>query len=51
MADLMHKAEIQAMVRDAYRAVIAPNGAGRVVIWADMTVFLDPQAGGSSGRA
>ena len=30
MADLMHKAEIQAMVRDAYRAVIAPNGAGAV---------------------
>jgi arsenite methyltransferase len=30
VADLMHKAEIQAMVRDAYRAVTAPTGAGAV---------------------
>lgn len=30
MADLMHKAEIQAMVRDAYRAVTVPTGAGAV---------------------
>jgi SAM-dependent methyltransferase len=30
MADLMHKAEIQAMVRDAYRAVTMPTGAGAV---------------------
>jgi len=30
MADLMHKAEIQAMVRDAYRAVVMPGGAGAV---------------------
>src|SRR6266550_724838 len=30
MADLMHKAEIQAMVAQAYRAVTAPTGAGAV---------------------
>jgi SAM-dependent methyltransferase len=30
MADLMHKAEIQTMVRDAYRAVSEPTGAGAV---------------------
>lgn len=30
MTDLMHKAEIQAMVRAAYQALDAPNGAGAV---------------------
>jgi arsenite methyltransferase len=30
MSDLMYKAEIQAMVREAYRAVTAPTGAGAV---------------------
>ena len=30
MADRRHKAEIQAMVREAYRAVSTPTGAGAV---------------------
>jgi hypothetical protein len=32
MADLMHKAEIQSLVRAAYRALDEPRGAGAVYV-------------------
>jgi len=44
MTDLMHKAEIQQMVRAAYLAVDVPRGAGAVYYPADQLADLPPGA-------
>jgi arsenite methyltransferase len=44
MSDLMHKAEIQDMVRAAYRAVDAPVGSGSVYYSAEQLASLPPNA-------
>jgi SAM-dependent methyltransferase/TusA-related sulfurtransferase len=44
MTDLMHKAEIQQLVRAAYRAVDVPRGSGSVYYTAEQLAALPPGA-------
>ncbi len=44
MTDLMHKAEIQQLVRDAYRAITTPAAAGAVLYDAAQLAELPPTA-------
>ena len=44
MTDLMHKAEIQQLVREAYLAVDVPRGSGSVYYTAEQLAELPPGA-------
>src|SRR6476646_688805 len=44
MTDLMHKAEIQQLVRAAYLAVDVPRGSGAVYYSAEQLASLPPEA-------
>ena len=44
MTDLMHKAEIQQLVREAYLAVDVPRGSGAVYYSAEQLAELPPGA-------